>query len=149
MASKWLELLKEVAPRVARVAFLFNPVTAPFAEYYLDPFKAAAASVAMEAIPTPVRNTSELESAIAAQARTPNGGLVVMTDSFLVTHRKRLHRWLLATVFLPSIRFVISLSWAGCCPTEMTCTIVSSALRPMPIASSRVRRRTSFPSRRR
>ena len=41
----------------------------------------------MEAIAAPVRNTAELESAIAAQARTPNGGLVVMTDSFLVTHR--------------------------------------------------------------
>jgi putative ABC transport system substrate-binding protein len=90
MASKWLELLKEVAPRVARVAFLFNPVSAPFAEYYLGPFHAAAVSVAMEAIPTPVRNVSELESAIAAQARTPNGGLVVMTDSFLVTHREKI-----------------------------------------------------------
>jgi putative ABC transport system substrate-binding protein len=90
MASKWLELLKEVAPRVARVAFLFNPVSAPFAEYYLGPFQAAAVSVAMEAIPTPVRNVSELESAIAAQARTPNGGLVVMTDSFLVTHREKI-----------------------------------------------------------
>jgi putative ABC transport system substrate-binding protein len=41
----------------------------------------------LEAIPTPVRSTTELESAITAQARTPNGGLVVMTDSFLVTHR--------------------------------------------------------------
>ena len=87
MAGKWLELLKEIAPRVARVAFLFNPATAPYAEYYLSPFKAAAASFAVEAIAAPVRNTSELESAIAAQARTPNGGLVVMTDSFLVTHR--------------------------------------------------------------
>jgi len=90
MASKWLELLKEVAPRVARVAFLFNPLAAPFAEYYLGPFKAAATSVAMEAIPAPVRNTAELESAIAAQARTPNGGFVVMTDSFLVTHREKI-----------------------------------------------------------
>ena len=44
MAGKWLELLKEIAPRVARVAFLFNPATAPYAEYYLNPFKAAAAS---------------------------------------------------------------------------------------------------------
>ena len=87
MASKWLELLKEIAPHVARVAFLFNPETAPYAEYYLSPFKAAAASFALEAIATPVRSTSELESAIAAHARTPNGGLVVMTDSFLVTHR--------------------------------------------------------------
>jgi putative ABC transport system substrate-binding protein len=87
MASKWLELLKEVAPRVTRVAFLFNPATAPYAESYLGPFKAAAAFLTMEAIAAPVRNTSELESAIAAQARTPHGGLVVMTDSFLVTHR--------------------------------------------------------------
>jgi len=44
----------------------------------------------LEAIPTPVRNTSELESAMAAQARTPNGGLVLMTDSFLVTHRAKI-----------------------------------------------------------
>jgi putative ABC transport system substrate-binding protein len=90
MAGKWLELLKEIAPSVTRVAFLFNPATAPYAEYYLSPFKAAAASVAMEAIPTPVRNPLELESAIAAQARTPNGGLVVMTDAFLVTHRAKI-----------------------------------------------------------
>jgi ABC-type uncharacterized transport system substrate-binding protein len=103
MASKWLELLKEVAPRVARVAFLFNPATAPYAEYYLGPFKVAAASLALEALPTPVRNTSELESATAAQARTPNGGLVVMTDSFLVTHRAKITslaaRYRLPTVY--------------------------------------------------
>jgi putative ABC transport system substrate-binding protein len=87
MAGKWLEMLKEIAPHVNRVAFLFNPATAPYAEYYLTPFKAAAATFAMEAIAAPVRDTSELESAIAAQARTPNGGLVVITDSFLNTHR--------------------------------------------------------------
>jgi putative ABC transport system substrate-binding protein len=87
MASKWLELLKEVAPRVARVNFLFNPTTAPYAQYYLSPFKIAADALGLEGSAAPVRNTSELESAIAAQARTPNGGLVVMTDSFLITHR--------------------------------------------------------------
>ena len=87
MAGKWPELLKEVAPRISRVAFLFNPATAPYAESYLSPFKRAAASLAVEAIAAPVRNTSELESVIAAQARTRNSGLVVMTDSFLVTHR--------------------------------------------------------------
>ena len=67
MASKWLELLKEIAPRVARVALLFNPATAPYAEYWLNPFKAAAASFALEAIVAPVRDTSELESVLAAQ----------------------------------------------------------------------------------
>ena len=45
IASKWLELLKEIAPRVNRVAFLFNPATAPYADVYLNPFKAAAASL--------------------------------------------------------------------------------------------------------
>ena len=39
MAGKWLELLKEIAPRVARVAFLFNPATAPYAEYLPEPFQ--------------------------------------------------------------------------------------------------------------
>ena len=90
MAGKWLELLREVAPHVARVAFLFNPATAPYAEHYLEFFRAAAASAAVEAMAAPVRNTSELESAIAAQVRTPNGGMVVMTDSFLVTHRAKI-----------------------------------------------------------
>ena len=43
MAGKWMELLKEIAPRVVRVAMLFNPVSAAaFAEYWLTPFKAAA-----------------------------------------------------------------------------------------------------------
>ena len=46
LAGKWVELLKEIAPRVNRVAFLFNPAVAPYAEYYLNPFRAAAAPVA-------------------------------------------------------------------------------------------------------
>jgi putative ABC transport system substrate-binding protein len=66
---------------------LFNPATAPYAEYYLNSFKAAAASFAVEAFAAPVSATSELESAIAAQARAPNGGLVVMPDTFTNAHR--------------------------------------------------------------
>jgi putative tryptophan/tyrosine transport system substrate-binding protein len=84
MASKWLELLKEIAPRVNHVAFLFHPETATYAEYYLKPFKAAAASFAIAA---PVHDRSELESVIAAHARKPNGGLIAMPDSFLNAHR--------------------------------------------------------------
>jgi putative tryptophan/tyrosine transport system substrate-binding protein len=71
MAGKWLELLKEIAPRVARVAMLFNPATATYFEYWLNPFKAAAASLAVEAIAAPVRDRSELEAVIATQARAP------------------------------------------------------------------------------
>ena len=87
LPGKWLELLKEIAPRVNRIAFLFNPATATYAEFYLNPFKAAAASFAVEAIAAPVRDRSELESVVSAQAREPNGGLIVMPDSFTDLHR--------------------------------------------------------------
>jgi len=86
-AGKWLELLKEIAPRVTRVAFLFNPATAPYAEIFLNPFKAAAASFAVEGIVAPVHDTSEIELVIAAQAREPNGGLIVMPSTFATLHR--------------------------------------------------------------
>jgi putative ABC transport system substrate-binding protein len=87
LGGKWLELLKEIAPRVARVAFLFNPATTPHPEYYLNPFKAAAASFTVEAIAAPVHDTSELEAVVAAQAREPNSGLLVMPDTFTFAHR--------------------------------------------------------------
>src|SRR5262249_325680 len=87
MAGKWLELLKEIAPRVVRIAMLFNPISATYSDYWLNPFKAAAPPFAVEAIAAPVRDTSELESVIAAQAREPNGGLIAMPDSFTDAHR--------------------------------------------------------------
>ena len=88
LGGKWVELLKEIAPRVVRAVALFNPTMAPYAEYYLNPFKAAAASSGMEAIPAPVHNLSELESVIAAQSREPNGGLVVIPDAFTVSRHR-------------------------------------------------------------
>ena len=87
IGGKWLEMLREIAPRIERVAFLFNPAQAPTAEYYLNSFKAAAASFAVEANVVHVRDRSELESVVAAQARALNGGLVVVPDAFLSTHR--------------------------------------------------------------
>ena len=102
LASKWLELLKEVAPYVNRVAILFNPITATYAEYFLDPFKAAAAHFNVEAIMAPVRDTSEFASVIAAQARAPNGGLVVMPDTFMNFHRVEITS-LAARYLLPAV----------------------------------------------
>jgi putative ABC transport system substrate-binding protein len=88
MAGKWLELLKEIAPRVARVAFLFNPPTAPGGgSYFSGPFKAAAASFGVEAITSPVHDAYELESVVATQAREPNGGLIVDPDAFFNVRR--------------------------------------------------------------
>ena len=86
-AGKWVELLKEITPRVARLAMLYNPESATYAEFWLNPFRAAGAALAVETISAPVRNESELDSVIAAQAREPNSGLVVMPDSFLIAHR--------------------------------------------------------------
>ena len=102
MAGKWVELLKEIAPRVNRVAFLFNPATATYADYFLKPFKAAARSFAVEAIAASVRDSSELESVVAAQAREPNGGLIVMPDSFTDTHRVEITS-LAARYHLPAV----------------------------------------------
>ena len=87
IVGKWLELLKGIAPRVARVAVLFNPATASFAEYYLTPFKAAVRSFAVEAIAAPVRDLDALETTIADLGSKPNSGLIIMPDSFLITHR--------------------------------------------------------------
>jgi putative ABC transport system substrate-binding protein len=103
LAGKWLELLKEIAPRVTRVAYLFNPATATYAEYYLEPFKAAATSFGVAAIAAPVHYASELESVVAAQAREPNGGLIVMSDPFMQAHRAEITslaaRYRLPTVY--------------------------------------------------
>jgi putative tryptophan/tyrosine transport system substrate-binding protein len=90
MSGKWLELLREMVPRVKRVAFVFNPATAPYFEYYLKPFKDAAQSFAVEAIAAPVHDSAELESVITAQAQQPNSGLIVMPDGFNINHRREI-----------------------------------------------------------
>jgi ABC-type uncharacterized transport system substrate-binding protein len=102
MAGKWLELLKEVAPRVARVAFLFNPSSAPYIDFYLNPFKAAAPSFAVDVIAAPVHAPAELEATVAAQAREPNGGLLLWSDAFMSAHRAEITS-LLARYRLPAV----------------------------------------------
>jgi putative tryptophan/tyrosine transport system substrate-binding protein len=87
LGGKWLELLKEIAPQITRIAALFNPAMAPYADYWLSPFEAAAPSFAVEAIRRPIQDTSDLESIIAAQAREPNSGLFVLPDAFTFAYR--------------------------------------------------------------
>ena len=69
---------------------LFSLTSAPYAEYWLNPFKAAAASLAVEAISAPVRDMAELDSVIAAQASQPNSGLIAMPDSFTISYRREI-----------------------------------------------------------
>jgi putative tryptophan/tyrosine transport system substrate-binding protein len=76
-----------LAPRVTRVAVLFSPATTPYAEFYLNPLKAAAPHFALEAIVAPVRDIGELDSVVAAQAREPTSGLIVIPETFTIDHR--------------------------------------------------------------
>ncbi len=86
LASKWLELLKEISPAIARVALLFNPDAAPGGgSYYMRPFQAAAASLAITPIPAPVRNADEIERVISGLEGQPPSGLVLTPDYFVAS----------------------------------------------------------------
>ena len=82
--GKWIELLKEADPALARVAIIFNPDTA--SGQGLDRVIQAAPSLGVTAVRTPVHNDAEIVTAIAAAAREPGGGLVALPDSFNQTH---------------------------------------------------------------
>ena len=87
MVGKWLELLKEIAPRTTRVVMLYNPTTAPYADFWLKPFKETAPAFGIEPMAAPIRDLSEVDSVLAAQAREPNGAVIPMPDSFTDTYR--------------------------------------------------------------
>ena len=89
LGGKWLELLKEIAPRVTRVAVLFNPKTAPGGgKYYWRLVESAAPKAGVKVHATEISNAAEVEQAVGAFAREPNGGLLVLPDFTT----RRLHR---------------------------------------------------------
>jgi len=89
LIGKWLQILKEVAPGVARAAVMFNPKTAPDeGAFFLDPFEPIARSLAVEPIVARVTDANEIESAAAALARKPDGSLIIMPDAFNTVHRQ-------------------------------------------------------------
>jgi ABC-type uncharacterized transport system substrate-binding protein len=92
MVGKWLELLKEMAPGVRRVALIFNPQTAPYYAIYLRKFGAVPTTLAAELAAAPVRDEAEVEAAIAGIAREPAGGLIAAADPFTRTHRALIMR---------------------------------------------------------
>jgi putative ABC transport system substrate-binding protein len=89
LSGKWLELLKEAAPHITRVALVFNPQTVNVG--YFRPIEAAAPLLGVQALKTPVRDPLELVRAIDAFAAEPNGGLLVVpvlpADSYHMLHR--------------------------------------------------------------
>jgi ABC-type uncharacterized transport system substrate-binding protein len=82
-----VELLKEIAPRTERVALLFNPATAAPFQFYMSSIQSAASSFAIQVNATPIHAKDEIEGVIAAQARNPGGGLIVMPDPFNAANR--------------------------------------------------------------
>ena len=88
MGSKWLELLKGVAPQVARVAIPYNPQTAPYAGLFLSAIEAAAPSFAVQTIAMPIQDAGTIEKAIEAFAHETNGSLMVFPDVTTTVHEK-------------------------------------------------------------
>jgi putative ABC transport system substrate-binding protein len=86
--GKWLEMLKEIAPGVSRITFMFSPPTAPWSPFFLREFGPAPASLAVELSETPVHDDAEIEATVTAFAREPGAGLIVAPDPFMNTHRR-------------------------------------------------------------
>jgi putative tryptophan/tyrosine transport system substrate-binding protein len=87
VGGKWVELIKEIAPRTTHVALLFNPGTAAPTQFYLPSIQAAAQSLDIRVTNAPIHAKDEIEVAIAALARDPGGGLIVLPDTFNLTNR--------------------------------------------------------------
>src|ERR1035437_1049261 len=90
MGSKWIDTLKEIDRRVERVAVIFNPPTAPYAEHYLRSVEAAASSFTVAVTSVPIHDTAELERAVATFASVSNSALIVLPDIFTRNNRQQI-----------------------------------------------------------
>ena len=104
LGGKWVELLKQIAPRTLRVALLFNPATAVPLQSFMPSIQAAASSFAVQVSAAPVHGKDEIEGVIAAQARDPGGGFIVMPDVFNDVNRELIIA-LAARYSVPTIYF--------------------------------------------
>jgi putative ABC transport system substrate-binding protein len=88
LGGKWVEVLKEINPRIARIAVLFDPTTSPGGgSYYLRLVQDGARSIAVQTIALPVHDAAEIERALQNFSRAQNGGLLVTPD--VTTHNNR------------------------------------------------------------
>jgi putative ABC transport system substrate-binding protein len=88
LMGKWLELLKDVDPRVTRAIVLYNPDTQPYAASFNGALAAAAPSLSMAVTLAPVHNEEEIESAVTRESRERGSAIIALPDAFNVTHRK-------------------------------------------------------------
>ena len=88
VGEKWLQLLKHIAPRVNRVALMFNPSSSPYSQLFYQSIETAAPNLAVQASAALVHDPSEIEPVIAMLGREPRGGLIVSADAFNLANRK-------------------------------------------------------------
>ncbi len=112
MGGKWLELLKQIAPGVTRVALLFNPATTVPVKFYMSSIEAAASSFAVQANTAPVHAKDEIEGVIATLAGNPGAGLIVMPDLFNTVNRDLIIA-MAARSRVPAIYFVRAFTDSG------------------------------------
>jgi putative tryptophan/tyrosine transport system substrate-binding protein len=103
LGTKWMEALTQIAPGLRRVTTIFNSKTAPYYPLYLRAIEKAASTFAVELIVIEVHDDAEIERAISTGAREPDGGLIVMPDTFNMVHRRTIialtDRYRLPTVY--------------------------------------------------
>ena len=87
IGGKWVELLKEIAPRVERLLLVFNPEN-PTWKFHAPTIETAASALALPVTTTSVRSPADIESAIVAFANKPNGGMIVLPSPFAQAHRE-------------------------------------------------------------
>src|SRR5262249_30890072 len=89
VSGKWLEMLKEIEPQLARAAFVLNPKTAPYYDFYMRGAKSAAPALGIEPVLTPIENdATDIERAITTFAHAvPKGGSVIPGDSTTNAYR--------------------------------------------------------------
>lgn len=86
LSGKWLELLKEIAPSLTRVIVLWDPaITAGIGQFTI--IQSVATSAGVDVRPVKLRDAGEIERAITAFARAPNGGLIVTASALSAVHR--------------------------------------------------------------
>jgi putative ABC transport system substrate-binding protein len=104
LGTKWVEVLKQIAPGTQRVTAIFNPETAPYYGMYLRSIEAATAAIAVELIAVQVRSETDIKNVIRKVGSEPDGGLFVLPDSHNVVHRKLIIE-LAAEYRLPAIYY--------------------------------------------
>jgi putative tryptophan/tyrosine transport system substrate-binding protein len=103
LGAKWVELLKELDPRISRIGVLFGPTTSPGSGmFYGRLIEDAARSIAVETIAVPVEGAAEIETAVAAFAQASSAGLIVQPDVITTDHRTLILR-LAAQHRLPAV----------------------------------------------